>query len=150
MRSPGKWLTELSPGDGRSRIGVVGARRRYKKKATSFVTAVQFNVDTAGFTYQKWGAEQRAKQGDWLVDNDGDVYTVDAESFARTYRKLDAGKYVKTTPIWAEVADAAGAIPTKEGKSHYEKGDYIVFNEESGGDGYAVAASKFEEMYEED
>lgn len=125
-------------------------RRRYKKKESSFVTAVRFDVETEGFAYQKWGAKQRAKRGDWLVDNDGDVYTVDADSFARTYRKLSPGVYVKTTPIWAEVADAPGAIATKEGKSHYEKGDYIVFNEESGGDGYAVAADKFEEMYEED
>jgi hypothetical protein len=32
------------------------------------------------------GAEQRCKRGDWLVDNGGEVYTVDGDSFARTYR----------------------------------------------------------------
>lgn len=123
-------------------------RRRYKKKASSFVTAVRLDVETEGFTFQKWGAEQRCKRGDWIVDNEGDVYTVDAEVFARTYRKLSPGVYVKTTPVWAEVAAAAGAIDTKEGKTHYEQGDYIVFNEEHGGDGYAVTATKFEAMYE--
>ena len=123
-------------------------RRRYKKKASSFVTAVRLDLETEGFTFRKWGAEQRCKRGDWVVDNDGDVYTVDADIFARTYRRLSPGVYVKTTPVWAEVAAAPGAIATKEGKTHYERGDYIVFNEEHGGDGYAVTAAKFEEMYE--
>jgi acetylornithine deacetylase/succinyl-diaminopimelate desuccinylase-like protein len=36
-----------------------------------------------------------AKAGDWLVDNGGDVYTVDAEVFARTYREVARGAYVK-------------------------------------------------------
>ena len=125
-------------------------RRRYRKKANASVTAVRLSVDTDGFTYTKWGAEQRCKRGDWVVDNEGDVYTVDADVFARTYRRLGPGVFVKTTPVWAEVADAPGAIATKEGKTHYERGDYIVFNEERGGDGYAVAAKKFEEMYEPD
>lgn len=123
-------------------------RRRYKKKASSFVTAVRLDVETEGFTFRKWGAEQRCKRGDWIVDNEGDVYTVDAEVFARTYRKLSPGVYVKTTPVWVEVAAAPGAIATKEGKTHYERGDYIVFNEEQDGDGYAVTKSKFEETYE--
>lgn len=123
-------------------------RRRYRKKVSAAVTAVRLSLDTDGFTYRKWGAEQRCKQGDWLVDNDGDAYTVDADVFARTYRKVSEGVYVKTTPIWAEVATEAGAIATKEGRTHYEAGDYIVFNEEHGGDGYAVTAKKFEEMYE--
>jgi len=112
------------------------------------VTAVQIDLDTPGFAYRKWGAEQRCKRRDWIVDNDGDVYTVDADVFARTYRRVSQGLYVKITPVWAEVADSAGAIPTKEGESHYEKGDYLVFNEEGGGDGYCMTAQKFEATYE--
>ena len=77
-------------------------RLKYQKKADQFVVAVKLDLKTEGFTYQKWGAEQRCKSGDWLVDNNGDVYTIDSEVFARTYRKLGPGKYVKTTPIWAE------------------------------------------------
>lgn len=125
-------------------------RKRYRRKASSFVTAVRIDVETDGLNYRKWGATQRAKQGDWLVDNDGDVYTVAADVFARTYRLLSPGVYLKTTPVWAEVADAPGSIATKEGRTHYEAGDYVVFNEESGGDAYAVAAKKFEAMYEPD
>src|SRR5215831_2695516 len=53
----------------RSKQGVpVGARRRYKKKPTAFVTAVQLDLDTEGFTYNKWGGKQVCKRGDWLVD----------------------------------------------------------------------------------
>ena len=61
------------------------------------------------------GAKQRAKRGDWLVDNGGDVYSVDARTFARTYKRLQPGKYLKTTPIWAERASEAGSVKTKEG-----------------------------------
>jgi len=42
-------------------------RRRYEKNPTSFVTAVQLDLDTDGFTYRKWGHGQRCKRGDWLV-----------------------------------------------------------------------------------
>lgn len=123
-------------------------RRKYAKKASAAVVAVQLDLETSGFTYRKWDAEQRCKQGDWLVDNEGDHYTVDREVFARTYRGTSKGLYVKTTPVWAEVARSAGSVPTKEGESHYDAGDYIVFNEEDGGDGYCMKPAKFEEMYE--
>ncbi len=114
------------------------------------MTAVQLNLETDGFAYDKWGAEQRCKKGDWLVNNAGDTYTIDADVFARTYRQLTPGVYVKTTPIWAEVASEAGAIDTKEGKSHYAAGDYIVWNTSDGTDGYCISRAKFDTMYEPD
>ena len=123
-------------------------RRKYRKKPTHFVIAVKLDLDTDGLKYRKWGAVQRAKRGDWLVDNEGEVYTVDGRSFARTYRKLRPGVYVKTTPVWAEIAAEAGSVKTKEGKSHYRRGDYIVFNTASGGDGYCMSAAKFKSMYQ--
>ena len=55
---------------------------------------------------------------------------------------------MKTTPIWAERADAAGDVKTKEGATHYESGDYLVFNQEDGGDAYAISKAAFERMYE--
>jgi hypothetical protein len=128
----------------------MGKRRRYRKRPEQFVIAVRLALDMTGFGYRKWGAEQRCKSGDWLVDNGGDVYTVDAEAFARTYREVGPGHYVKVTPVWAEVATEAGAVPTKEGESHYAAGDYLVSNEEDGGDAYCVSAAKFEAMYEQD
>lgn len=62
----------------------MGAKRKYKKKPTSFVTAVRPDLDTKGFVYNKWGGEQVCKRGDWLVNNNGDTYTVSRGSFAKT------------------------------------------------------------------
>lgn len=84
---------------------------------------------------------------DWIVDNDGDVYTVYRVSFRRTYRQVGPGVYVKKTPVWAEAAAAAGRVKTKEGSTGYRRGDYIVFNQKNGADGYAVSAKKFKRMY---
>jgi hypothetical protein len=123
-------------------------RQKYVKRPDQKIHAVQLDLETDGFTYRKWGAEQRCKRGDWLVNNDGEAYTVDRESFARTYRHVGDGAYLKITPIWAKRVDAAGAVTTKEGTTHYERGDYLVFNQEDGGDPYAISKAKFERMYE--
>ena len=123
------------------------ARLKYVKRPTQTVVAVQLALETKGFVYKKWGAIQRCKPGDWIVDNDGDVYTVDRSTFRRTYRKVRSGAYRKTTPVWAEVAAAAGSVTTKEGTTNYRRGYYLVFNEKNGGDGYAVSAKDFNAMY---
>ena len=125
-------------------------RRRYRKKADQFVVAVPLALETEGFGYRKWGAEQRCSQGDWLVQNGDDVYTVAADVFARTYRRVAPGHYVKTTPIWAQKSGQAGSVATREGRSHYAAGDYLVSNEEDGGDAYCISAARFEAMYEQD
>ncbi len=126
----------------------MSARRRYLRKPAAVVVAVQLDLETEGFCYEKWGATQRCKPGDWLVDNGRDVYTVDRESFARTYRRQSFGVYAKVTPVWAEVAATGGQVETKEGVSRYEAGDYIVYNDPDGRDGYALSAEEFERMYE--
>jgi hypothetical protein len=122
-------------------------RLRYRKKSDRFVVAVQVDLDTDGFSYTKWGAEQRCKPGDWLVDNEGDIYTIDSEVFAKTYRRVRPGIYIKATPVWAEVATTSGVVETKEGRSHYQKGDYLVYNDRDETDAYCVSAAKFEAMY---
>jgi hypothetical protein len=126
----------------------MGKRLKYVKRASETLVAMQLALEMDGFTYRKWGGVQRCKMGDWIVNNDGDVYTVDRETFERTYRQVGVGTYAKVTPVWAMVAPEAGYVQTKEGKTHYRAGDYLVFNDEQGGDGYAVAADKFESMYE--
>ena len=131
-------------------VETIGNRRKYRKRAAQFVVAVQLDLDTDGFTYRKWGAEQRCKPGDWIVDNGGDIYSVDGEVFKKTYRKVKPGIYVKTTPIWAEVAAQPGSVVKKEGESHYQSGDYLVYNNEDGTDVYCISAAKFESMYELD
>jgi hypothetical protein len=125
-------------------------RHRYRRKPGNPVIAIQLALEMPGFGYVKWGHEQRCKAGDWLVDNDGEVYTVDADSFARTYRALDRGRYVKSGTVWAEQATEAGQVATKEGRTAYEKGDFLVSNNEDGSDAYAIEAEKFAQMYERD
>jgi len=122
-------------------------RARYRKKPSQYVVAVQLDLDTDGIVYRKWGGQQRAKRGDWLIDNAGDVYTVDARSFARTYERVAPGRYIKKTPIWARVATEAGSVKTKEGTSDYKRGDYIVSNNKNGSDAYCISKAKFEKMY---
>jgi hypothetical protein len=126
----------------------MGVRRQYRRKAGSRVVAVRLALDFDGFEYRKWGGPQHAKQGDWLVDNGGNIYTVDADSFAETYRAVGGGLYEKVASVWAEVAEEPGEVATKEGKTRYERGDYIVSNDAQGADSYAVSAAAFEAMYE--
>jgi hypothetical protein len=125
-------------------------RHRYRKRPDHFVIAVQVNLDIDGFAYKKWGGVQRCKPGDWIVDNNGDVYTVDGSVFLGTYRRVGPGTYVKTTPVWAEIAAMSGTVHTTEGSSDYNAGDYIVSNNEDGTDAYCMGAEKFESMYEID
>lgn len=122
-------------------------RLKYVKRPSQTVLAVQIALDTRGFKYRKWGATQTCRSGDWLVDNGGDVYTVNRETFARTYRRKGPGQYLKITPVWAEIAGEPGRVATQEGTTRYRAGDYLVFNEKSGDDGYAVTARKFRKMY---
>lgn len=128
--------------------------RRYRKKATQFVTAVQIDLDlspTDGFLiYEKWGSEQRCKRGDWLVNNGGEVYTIADGIFEKTYDEVAPGQYVKSAPVWAKQASRDGKIPTESGETKYSPGDYLVSNREDGADGYAVEPTRFEAMYEID
>ena len=123
--------------------------RRYVRRPDLPVVAIRLDLDTDGLVYRKWGDEQRAKRGDWLVDNAGDVYTVDADVFKDTYSPVGSGPgtYVKSTPVWATKAEKAGSVATKDGRTHYEAGDYIVSNNSDGSDQYAITAAKFETLY---
>jgi hypothetical protein len=125
-------------------------RHRFVRRPDRPVVAVQLALETDGLVYRKWGGEQHAKPGDWIVDNNGDVYTVDAAVFARTYRQTGPGTFIKQTPVWAERAKVAGSVETKEGITRYEAGDYLVSNDSDGSDQYAIAAEKFESLYEPD
>ena len=123
-------------------------RQRFMRKPDQAVTAVRLDLTFDAFNYRKWGGAQRALPGDWLVDNDGDVYTVAADSFARTYRAVGPGRWVKTTPVWAEKATRAGSIATQEGRTQYQAGDWLVSNAQDGSDAYAVGGDTFARLYE--
>lgn len=49
--------------------------------------------------------------------------------------------------IWAEKAAEDGKIVTLEGSTEYKIGDYLIFDREEGGDGYAIKKAIFEDMY---
>jgi len=123
-------------------------RNKYIKTPSQFVVAVQVALNTEGFSYQKWGSVQQCRPNDWLVQNGDDIYTIDKDTFASTYRKVEEGKYVKTVPVWAEVATESGTVATTSGTTAYNAGDYLVCNKEDGGDAYAMSSEKFEAMYE--
>lgn len=127
-------------------------RRRYSKRADQFVTAVCLDLETEGFSYEKWGHRQFCKRGDWLVWNHvlQEAYTIDATSFAATYREDSPGVFVKHSPVWAEVAARGGSMVTKEGLSDYQAGDYLVSNTEDGSDTYVIPPGPFKRMYELD
>lgn len=125
-------------------------QQRFRRRPEQAVIAVQLRLDTEGLRYRKWGHDQFAKPGDWLVDNGGDVYTVDAKVFGRTYSEVSRGAYVKTAPVWAERAVTAGSMLTKEGTTAYSAGDWLVSNAVEGGDSYAISPEKFETLYELD
>jgi len=127
---------------------VMGDRCKYRRREKTTVVAVRLDLETEGFTYQKWGGAQRCKPGDWLVDNGGDIYTIDADVFSKTYRMVGDGVYEKQAPVWAEKAATAGTIRTKEGSTDYGAGDFLVFNDEEGEDGYAISAQRFHSLYE--
>ncbi|MCR9247862.1 MAG: hypothetical protein NXI31_22770 [bacterium] len=122
--------------------------RTYRRRERTTVTAVRIDLDTAGFDYEKWGGTQRAKARDWLVKNGDDTYTIDADTFTATYTEVSPGRFEKQGVIWATQAETGGTMPTKEGSTDYEAGDWLVYNDESRTDGYAVAAERFEELYE--
>jgi hypothetical protein len=124
--------------------------RQYRRKERTFVTAVRLDLDTDGFTYLKWGGTQRCKRGDWLVNNKGDVYTIEGKTFDRTYQMVSPGLYEKIAPVWAEVAAKPGTIQTQEGSTAYLAGDYLVFNAPDRADGYAMKAETFRQLYESD
>lgn len=130
--------------------------KRFRRREQMDVTAIPLRFEPIGdndgtlFGYRKWGSDQSAKPGDWLVQNGDDVYTVDAESFALTYSKTGQGRYRKTGHVWAEPAAEHGVIRTKEGKTSHEAGDWLVYNREDRKDGYAMSAQRFHELYEAD
>ncbi|HEY4614643.1 MAG TPA: hypothetical protein VIG75_04180 [Citricoccus sp.] len=128
----------------------MNGRRRYRPRPGRSVVAIPLDLDMPGFTYRKWGAEQYGKAGDWLVADEGDVRTVDADVFAATYRRTGPGRYRKVTPVWAERAEQAGSVGTKEGRTHVRPGDYVVSNDPAGTDAYAMSAEEFESRYEPD
>ena len=121
--------------------------REYRRRDNTLISAAQLALDMDGLTYRKWGGVQTAGPGDWLVNREGEAYTIDREVFKRTYSMVSPGLYQKVTSVWARAAESDGVIPTKEGETHYAAGDMIVFNDPEGQDGYAMSSETFSKLY---
>ena len=126
----------------------MSTRKPYRKKSEFYVTAVQIDMELESFNYTKWGGKQSCKAGDWLVNNNGEVYTVEKNYFAIHYQQVSPGVFNKIGQVWAEEASEDGILNTIEGKSEYSTGDYLVFDRKKGGQGYPVKKAQFELMYE--
>jgi len=106
------------------------------------VTAIHLNLNLDAFIHQKWGRIQGAKHGNWRVERDGQVHIVAEKSFEQTYKKIGPATYTKNGSTWAAPAAEAGIIVTQEGETHFRHGDYIVWNDAAGSDGYAVTEAQ--------
>jgi len=133
----------------------MNSKQQYRRKANR-VVAIQMNFENAAagddntslFKYHAWGDVQKCKPYDWVVNNNGEVYTIDDESFQDTYEELSLGVYAKVSSVWAKEASEDGKVKTKEGYTHFKKGDMIVSNDEKFLDQYAMSKEKFFELYE--
>jgi hypothetical protein len=127
---------------------LLAERKPFHQRAGNEVIAIRLNLEMGPFTYHKWGATQTCKRGDWLVERHGKVHTVDADTFARTYQQVGPGIYRKQAMVWAMPAQCDGVIATQEGATQFRKGDYLVWNDREGKDGYAISKDVFESLYE--
>lgn len=100
----------------------MNTRQQYVKRPSQFVIVEQLDLKTDGVNYEKWGGTQTCKSGDWIVNNHEDTYTVDGDTLARAYRSTGPGTYVKSTPVWAEIARESGNVRTKEGTNQLPAG----------------------------
>jgi hypothetical protein len=126
--------------------------KKYRRKS-NLVSAIQLRFETDNekclFNYHKWGDEQTCKPYDWVVENNGETYTIDNNSFQSTYQLVTPGKYTKIAYVWAKEAESDGKIKTKEGFTHYKRGDMIVANDPNFLDQYAMSQEQFYELYDE-
>ena len=121
---------------------------KYRRRVEVTVVAVRLDLDTDGFTYRKWGAEQLCRAGDWLVNNAGTTYTVGATAFADAYREVSPGVFAKEDPVWVERAATSGTMPTKDGMVDFAPGDMLVFVDPDRIEGLPMSAEQFDEQYE--
>jgi PGDYG protein len=73
------------------------------------------------------GAPMRAEPGDWeLTDEQGNRWTVEPETFARSYRRQPDGRYAKHELVDAVQLTYPLEVPTTEGVSTARIGDWLL------------------------
>ena len=122
--------------------GLPRGARRYR--GTAVVRAVRLTAPRVWRTGR--GSELSAAAGDWLVSDGAEEWTVAAEVFARSYRALPDGRYVKDADVWAVRADRAGEVSTLEGPVRNEAGDWVLRGVD--GELWTVTDAYFRSHYE--
>jgi hypothetical protein len=116
---------------------------RYRSRG--IVTATRLTAGRDWSTTR--GSALRAEAGDWeLSTPDGDRWTVGADLFARDYARLPDGRYAKQAIVEAVRLTARTSVPTREGASVAETGDWLVRG--SDGELWTVPAETFTDRYE--
>lgn len=112
-------------------------------------TAIPLDLDDLVFTFNKWGAVNKAKTNDLLVRKNGESYIIDRISFEDTCEPVSHSpdRYVKTSPILARQMNEDGIILTKEGRTNYTAGQFLCYNRPDLTDGWAQKASNIENNY---
>lgn len=72
------------------------------------------------------GSALSARAGDWLITDGVQEWTVEADIFARTYRRLPDGRFAKDAPVDAVRTDRPLDVPTLEGVARAEAGDWVL------------------------
>jgi hypothetical protein len=72
------------------------------------------------------GSALSARAGDWRLSDGVEEWTVEADIFARTYRRLPDGRFTKDAPVDAARTDRPLDVPTCEGVARAEAGDWVL------------------------
>lgn len=91
------------------------------------------------------GSTMQAQPGDWLVQSEGDTWSVEDGIFRVTYEHLRDDLYRKVTPVLAVELPAAGTVLSREGMVEAEQGDLLVCNVT--GECWSMPKEKFFQRY---
>lgn len=123
--------------------------KQYERRPDGLIIAIQIRLDleAGGIAYRKWDSEQWGKRGDWLINDDGDTYTVSAENFANDYELSESGLYRNTAKVWAEEATGSGFVEIRGGTAPFVEGNMLVFSDPDRKEGQVFFYNKFNRLY---
>ena len=85
------------------------------------------------------------EKGDYLIESDGNRWTVQPEIFEKTYSENSDGTFTKTAQVIAVKVNAALTINTLEGESVVHEGDYLLCGESA--DVWSIDSTNFVKKY---
>ncbi|MEB3335092.1 MAG: patatin-like phospholipase family protein [Cyanobacteriota bacterium] len=104
----------------------------YRERKETEVKAIRLNLELESFTYHQGDGARTGKRGDWLVECEGRVSTVDHATFNRYYKQVAPASYRKQLIVWA--------APVSDG--------VLVCMDSEGKDGDVLSPDQFQALYE--